>query len=51
VAYLALAGTHRHFQLFTVEVPATTASPAPTTPRRLTTDLDFDATSAPAWSR
>jgi Tol biopolymer transport system component len=49
LAYLAAAGSSRHFQLWTVPVPAASASPAPALSRQLTTDLDFDATSPPAW--
>ena len=46
LAFLAPGQAQGHFQLWTVAIPK---SGKPGTPRQITTNLDFDATSAPAW--
>lgn len=45
--YLAPADATGHFQLWWLANPS---APAPAAPRALTTNLDLDATSPPAWS-
>jgi Tol biopolymer transport system component len=46
LAYLAPGQAQGHFQLWTVSVAK---SGKPAAPRQVTTRLDFDATSSPAW--
>ncbi len=46
LAFLAPGQVQGHFQLWTVAIPK---GGKPGTPRQITTNLDFDATSAPAW--
>lgn len=45
--YLAPAGPSGYFQIWYLDKVLT---PAPSAPRAITTELDLDATSAPAWS-
>jgi hypothetical protein len=47
LVYYAPADSTGHFQLWWL---AGAATPAPKTPRLVTTDLDFDALSPPAWA-
>jgi Tol biopolymer transport system component len=46
LAFFAPGQAQGHFQLWTVAIPK---GGRPGTPRQITTNLDFDATSAPAW--
>ena len=49
VAFLASTGQARHFQLWSVPAAPAAVTPAAAGARQLTSDLDFDATSPPAW--
>jgi Tol biopolymer transport system component len=49
VAYIAPDKAQGRFQLWTVAVSGGGGTPSPSAPKQVTTDLDLDATSAPAW--